>query len=605
MSFARNTAGESLHLQMKDGELLADSLVAAGESITLPCSGRGTCGKCRARVFGALQAPNGIELQHLSTADLAAGLRLVCQARSSGGEVVVHSLPKASDFGILVDGCGDLHLGDSNLRLQRIHLPQALPESLSDWERLMSASNGTMQDESPHLGLLRAVPEVVTGDAQQLEVAHFAERLLCIRPVDHGRLDYYGVAYDIGTTTLVAYLVDLQNREVIGALPRANPQAAHGADVMSRINVASEPEGLRLLHREIISVMEEMASTLASSTQVAPRNIVAMSIVGNTCMHHLCLGLSPTRLGQSPYLPVHRAEVFTTGAALGMDAFPDTVLWSGPLIGGFVGADAVAAAVAGQLLTDDQPRLLVDLGTNGEILLSAHGRIWACSAAAGPAFEGVQILHGMRAEPGAIDGVALSSDGVELHVLGDCDFATGICGSGLIDLVAELVRLDVIDGTGRLRSAAEVTAAGKPELARRVVETARGTAFRLTQEPQTIDFTQADIRQVQLAKGAIRAAIDICCVRAGITASDLDEVLLAGAFGTYIRKDSALRIGLLPSLPLPRIRSLGNAAGAGAVLALVSEAARAACIDLAARAEHVDLGGEPVFQERFMEALFF
>jgi len=605
MSFARNTAEGILRLQMKQGALLADSLMAAGESIELPCNGRGSCGKCRALVTGALQAPNATELQHLSAADLATGIRLICQARSSGGEVLVHSLPKASDSAILVDGYGDLHVGDSNLQLQRIQLPPALPESLSDWERLVSASNGTIQAESPHIGLLRMMPEALAGDVQELEVASFAEQLLCVRPVGQNRLCYYGVAFDIGTTTLVAYLVDLQSREVVGALPRANPQAAHGADVMSRIDVASTREGLQLLHGEITSTMGEMASALAASKTVAPSDIVAMSVVGNTCMHHLLLGLSPRRLGQSPYLPVHRSEVFTTAAALGIDGFPDTLLWSGPLVGGFVGADAVAAAVAGQLLSDNKPRLLIDLGTNGEILLSANGRIWACSAAAGPAFEGVQILNGMRAEPGAIDGVALNPDGVQLHVLGDNDSARGICGSGLIDLVAELVRLDVIDETGRLRSSEEVAAAGKPGLAGHLVETDGGIVFRLTERPQTIDFTQADIRQVQLAKGAIRAAVDICCLRAGILATELDEVLLAGAFGTYVRKDSALCIGLLPPLPLPRIRSLGNAAGAGAVLALTSRTARTACVELAKRAEHVDLGGELAFQERFVEAMFF
>ena len=385
----------------------------------------------------------------------------------------------------------------------------------------------------------------------------------------------------------------------------ANPQAAHGADVMSRIVYASSAEGLTVLHREIASTMADMARTLASDRDIPARDIAVMSAVGNTCMHHLILGISPRQLGQSPYLPVHKSEVFSTGVQLELEGFADTLLWSGPIIGGFVGADAVAAAVAGRLLEDDEPRLLIDLGTNGEILLQAKGRVLACSAAAGPAFEGVQIRHGMRAEPGAIDGVSLSSTGLELHVLGENEPARGICGSGLIDLVAELLRLGMIDETGRLRTRDEVAALGYPKLAHHVIQTDDGLAFGLTESPNSIYLTQGDIRQVQLAKGAIRAAIEICCQRMDIHVSEISQVLLAGAFGTYIRKDNAVRIGLLPDIPLPRIDSIGNAAGAGAVLALTSRAARNAAVELAQRAEHVDLGGELAFQERFVDAMLF
>ncbi|NLN19854.1 MAG: ATP-binding protein [Firmicutes bacterium] len=555
-------------------------------------------------VSGALQPPNEIERQHLSSADLAKGFRLICQARSSGGEVVVHSLPEASDFGILTEGCGDLQVGDSNLHIWRVQVPQALPESRSEWERLEAADNGVLMDQSPPLSLLRMIPEALSSDPRELEVVSFADRVIRVRPAEQGSLGYYGIACDIGTTTLVAYLVDLRSGKVLGAIPRANPQAAHGADVMSRIDAASTKEGLQLLHSSIITAIEEMAATLAASNALTPNDIAVIGVVGNTCMHHLFLGLSPIRLGQAPYLPVHRGESFTRGATLGMDVFAETLLWSAPLIGGFVGSDAVAAAVAGQLLKDDKPRLLVDLGTNGEVLLSARGRILACSAAAGPAFEGVQILYGMRAEPGAIDEVRLHPEGVDLHVLGD-EPARGICGSGLLDLVAELVRLQVIDETGRLRPPEEIASSGLPGLAAHVIETDEQIVFRLTDSPQIIDFTQKDVRQVQLAKAAIRAAIDICCVYAEVSPDDLDEVLLAGAFGTYIRKESALRIGLLPSVPLPRIRSLGNAAGAGAVLALTSESARMAFIELAQKAEHIDLGSELAFQERFVEAMLF
>lgn len=591
-------------LSMPPGSLLSEQLVAAGEGIALPCNGRGSCGKCRAVVSGALAPPNETELQHLSPEDLAAGVRLACQARSTGGEVLVHSVPKASDFAILVEGYGQVPARDANLQVSRVVLPPAVPDSLSEWNRLSLASDGVLNNQEPSLSVLRMVPTALDSGSQELELARFADHLVSVRPA-RKRNRYYGVAFDIGTTTLVAYLVNLRSGQVVGALPRANPQAAHGADVMSRISYSGTPGGLERLHTEITSAVADMASSLAASRGLSLQEIAVIGAVGNTCMHHLLLGIPTARLGQSPYLPVHRTELLTPASQLQLAGFANTLVWTGPIIGGFVGADAVAAAVAGQLLADEKPRLLIDLGTNGEILLAAKGRLLACSAAAGPALEGVQISCGMRAEPGAIDGVTLTRGDVELHLLGTAVEPRGICGSGLIDAVAELLRMGVIDETGRFNSPGEVGGKGHKALAKRLVQTEQGWAFRLTEGSRPVDLTQADIREVQLAKGAIRAAVEICCLEMGIATGDISQVMLAGAFGTYIRKDNAMRIGLLPPLPLRRVRSIGNAAGAGAVLAITSRAARAAGVDLARRAEHVDLGGQLTFQERFVDAMLF
>jgi uncharacterized 2Fe-2S/4Fe-4S cluster protein (DUF4445 family) len=313
-----------------------------------------------------------------------------------------------------------------------------------------------------------------------VETASFAGNLVTIRP-GAKRNRYYGVAFDIGTTTMVAYLVNLRSGQVVAALPRSNPQAAHGADVMSRICFAEQPEGLARLQGEVTAAMSDMAMALATQRGLSLNDVVAISAVGNTCMHHLLLGIPPARLGQSPYLPVGRHELFSQGKDIGLTAFPDSLVWTGPIIGGFVGADAVAAGVAGQLLADPKPRLLIDLGTNGEILLSANGRVLACSAAAGPAFEGVQISCGMWAEQGAIDGVDISPTGVGLHVLGKDAPPRGICGSGLIDAVAEMLRTGVIDETGRFNSQEEVAASAGPPIAACLVEKDGNTVFRLAE----------------------------------------------------------------------------------------------------------------------------
>jgi uncharacterized 2Fe-2S/4Fe-4S cluster protein (DUF4445 family) len=590
-----------LCLKLDADELLSEALVKAGEKIALPCNGRGSCGKCRAIVDGALFPPNDIEQQHLSSDELAAGVRLTCQARSSGGEVRFYSLPKVSDFGILVDGIGTAAAVDSNLSVTKLTLDQPTHDSLSEWHRIVAA--GTPSDPPP-LSMLQRLPTALAEATESLEVATFAQRLASIRPAG-SRQPYYGIAYDIGTTTMVAYLVNLSNGKVVAALPRSNPQAAHGADVMSRIHHASQPSGLEQLNRELVAGMDDMAATLALQAGLAFTDIVAITAVGNTCMHHLLLGISPVSLGQSPYLPVFTEELFTWGKELGLARFAHCLVWTGPVVGGFVGADAVAAGVAGQLLRDEQPRLLIDLGTNGEILLSAHGRILACSAAAGPAFEGVQISCGMRAQEGAIDGFVIDDDGVKLHVLGEDAAPVGICGSGLIDAVAEMLRVGIIDETGRINSPTEVAASAGKAVASRLVEQDGSWGFQLTTGENALTLTQGDIREVQLAKGAIRAAIEICCDELQITSREITQVLLAGAFGNYIRKDNAVRLGLLPEIPLRRISSVGNAAGAGAVLALTSQQARAASIALAAQAVHVDLGGHLAFQEKFVDAMFF
>lgn len=593
----------ALCLNLTKGSLLSEALIAAGESIALPCSGRGSCGKCRAVVKGAVAPPTELEQQHLSPADIAAGIRLTCQARSLGGEVQFFSLPQVSDYAILVEGYPKEAARDSNLELTTVDVSPSNHHSLSEWDRIQTAGNDHVGKwpATPPLTMLRALPAALSESGGQVEIACFAGQPVSVRPSGR-RNRYYGVAFDIGTTTMVGYLVNLRSGQVMTALPRSNPQAAHGADVMSRICYAEQAAGLARLQAEVTAAMAEMATTMALQKGLSLRDIVAITAVGNTCMHHLLLGIPPARLGQSPYLPVGRSEMFVRGSDIGLAGFADSLVWTGPIIGGFVGADAVAAGVAGQLLADDQPRLLIDLGTNGEILLSAKGRILACSAAAGPAFEGVQISCGMRAEQGAIDGVSFTPDGVQLHVLGKDAAPRGICGSGLIDAVAEMLRTGVIDETGRFNSAAEVAATAGPHVAAQVDESGQATVFRLA---PGVELTQGDIREVQLAKGAIRAAIEVCCSELGISSAEISEVLLAGAFGTYIRKDNAVRIGLLPELPLRQIRSIGNAAGAGAILALTSQAARANSVTLAARAEHIDLGGHPAFQERFVDAMLF
>lgn len=520
------------------GTVIADYLAVTGRFTAMPCGGKGICGKCRAIIKGTVTPATNVELSTLTPAQLAAGYRLLCQARSTGGEVHLSNMPDSAEISILTDA--------------DVKIPK---------------------EDRPTISLSTAT-------------------------------EHYGIAFDVGTTTLVGYLVNLSTGRIVGVQAQANPQAMYGADVMSRIAFASTPTGLHTLHTQIIAALTHMAHQLINTYDVNEDQVTALSAVGNTCMHHLLLNLSPVSLGQAPYLPVQKEALHCTTAEVGFTSFTEATLWVGPIIGGFVGADAVAAASASLLRRDKQVRLLVDLGTNGEILLAAGDRLLACSAAAGPAFEGVNISCGMRAEPGAIFAVNINNNVTWQVIGGETIPPKGLCGTGLVDALAELIRTGLVDNSGRLLDADHARSKVSTTVAARLVPTERGLAFRLYEDDGVaVDITQADIRQVQLAKAAIRAAIEVLCLELNITPADITEVILAGAFGNFVQPKNVLRLGLLPPIPPERIRSIGNASGAGAVLALTSPRAIAECTLIASMAEHIELETNPCFQDRFISAM--
>jgi uncharacterized 2Fe-2S/4Fe-4S cluster protein (DUF4445 family) len=439
-----------------------------------------------------------------------------------------------------------------------------------------------------------------------VRVAGVGGRLVSITPAAE-RDGIFGAAVDIGTTTVVGYLFDLSTGEYLASAASYNPQAQHGADVISRINFAlTEHDGLAQLQAEAISVINEVIQRAAAQVQVDTRHIFEVTLVGNTCMHHLVLGLDPAHLGASPYVPVVDESVDVEARDLGLEVNPSANVHFLPVIAGFVGADTVGVILAAELVGQPRPVLAVDIGTNGEVALWSGSELFVASCAAGPAFEGAQIQHGMRAGPGAIERVDVQDGDLVIHTIGGLS-AVGICGSGLFDAVAALLDLGLLDVTGRYAQEGTVTgrAAGRLE--------GEGTARRveLAHAGETADrtpvlLTQPDIRKVQLAKGAVRAAVELLIRRAGLVPEDLSEVLLAGAFGNYVNPRSALRIGLLPTVLEPeRVRGVGNAAGAGAVLALLSIDERRRAEEIAAQAIHVELFSSPEFQDVFADAMLF
>lgn len=408
-----------------------------------------------------------------------------------------------------------------------------------------------------------------------------AEPWVPLRP--HGAT--LGLALDVGTTTMVGALLDLRTGEELAARSAPNPQAVYGADLMSRLSyAAASAANAAELQGLVLGTARRLMEQLCARAGVLLDDVAAVALCGNTAMHHLFLGLPVADLALAPYRPV-----VVEGYEATLPGLPP--VYALPNIAGFVGADAVAVALAAGLDQEQGTVLAVDVGTNGEVFLCHQGELFACSAPAGPAFEGGEISQGMRAGPGAIEAVTFGPRDLAIQVIGG-GAPRGICGSGLLDAVAALRSAGVLDWMGRLQPAGP---AGY-----RVTPAGRAVALA----PDVL-LTQQDIRSLQLAKGAIRSGMDLLLQVAGVRPGDLDAVLLAGAFGNYLRRESALAVGLLPPVAPDLVRPIGNAALAGTKLALISRSARARAEALARRTRHVDLATHRDFEEVFMGALNF
>jgi uncharacterized 2Fe-2S/4Fe-4S cluster protein (DUF4445 family) len=408
-----------------------------------------------------------------------------------------------------------------------------------------------------------------------------------------------GLAVDIGTTTVVVKLIEMKTAAVLATAASLNPQTKFGDDVISRIGYAQTAEKLNELNNLIVNCLNDLIADCCTQVGVQTNDIYEACIVGNTTMHHIFLRLPITQLGQAPY------KAFSTDAKdsrpqdVGLNINPAGNVHTLANIAGFVGADTTAVALATALDSADEMSLAIDIGTNGEIVLGTKTRLYAASCAAGPAFEGARITCGSRAVQGAIEAVILADNDIDLDVVGGTR-PVSICGSGLIDAVAVLLDSGVIDSTGRF--------ADSPVLKNRVTKINRQPAFILVRDDKgkpSVYLTQKDIREVQLAKAAIRAGIRLLQKRLSVADVDIKQIFLAGAFGNYIRRRSALRIGLLPNIPIERIQSVGNAASSGAQMALVSSRWRKLAADLAGKIQYIEIAHDPLFQSTFADSMLF
>ena len=588
---------------------IIEAAARAGVTLNTPCGGQGTCGKCRVRVLENPCEPTERERAIFSAEQIAEGFRLACQSSLCAPTTV--DVPEtsilASTFQILAGGeGGPADLSDVAVRKQYVELPvPCRDDETPDLDRLAKAVGPFGID----LELLREMPG-------RLRAWNFKGTAVLI---DHRLIDFeegnteselYSIAFDVGTTTLAGVLLDLSTGAERAGVSRMNPQTAFGDDVLSRISLTREdPEGLRKLNGAIVDEINEMILELMQEGQVSRERIYEVSFAGNTTMQHLLEGVDPSALGEVPFAPATGRSLLVKAAKLGLHIHPRGRAYVFPVIGGFLGGDTVAGTLVTGLAEKERPTVLVDIGTNGEIVVHHEGRTLAASTAAGPAFEGARISQGMRGTTGAIEKVMFDDD-VRINVIGDAP-PVGLCGSALIDVTAELLRHGVLDPQGLLLTQDQLTPGLPQKIRDRVVENDDGAAFVLAHAEETgIDgpvlLTQKDIRELQLATGAIRAGISILLKRVGLEATDVDRFLIAGGFGNFIRRKNAQRIGLLPTdVERSRITFVGNTSLAGARLAAASQGARARAEELARQIEHIDLSLDADFQTEFMTAMFF
>jgi uncharacterized 2Fe-2S/4Fe-4S cluster protein (DUF4445 family) len=602
-------------LSVAAGTNLLKAAHAGGVDITATCGGRGRCTSCRVKfVAGAIPPPTIMDEVQLGDDLVREGYRLSCQW-AVADPLTVQVAPPLDEqaFQILGPGAVGAPLGvpiDAGVvkRLVQVALPREEHHQTSDLEQLAIAVGIDAADVAP--GLLAALPDALRGDPAGATVTTFGAgarpRVIAVERGDTTSMKF-GLAIDVGTTSVVTTLLELSSGERLASVSSLNPQAVFGGDLMSRIAFAQfSPGNLRKLHTRIVGLLNRHIEQVCRESGVLAKWIYKVVIVGNTCMHHILLGIDPSYVGLAPYAPVMRHPLDLPARELFLKVAPEGRVCLLPIVAGFVGADAVAVALATRIGDRPDVRIAVDIGTNGEVIVGSREHLWACSAPAGPALEGAQIRHGMRGAAGAIDRATVGDD-ITVHTIGESD-ALGICGSGLIDLVAGLLDAGVIDWTGlidveghaRIAPALRARTVMRGEERQVIVLRAGEAGAR-----QEIVLTQDDVRQVQLCKGAIASGIAMLQHVAGFPDDKIDELMLAGGFGNYLSIPSAVRIGLIPPLPPHKIRYVGNAASLGAQICLLSEPERARAADIAARIEHVSLAAHPDFETLFVDAMNF
>ncbi len=566
---------------IKAGETVQAAAIRHGVGLNASCGGAGTCGKCIVEVVSGKAEATAHDIKVLGKARVSKGFRLACKTLISSDMEV--RIPAES-----------FHSG-----------PHSIITHDADTSRHVSPLI-TKKYESAVGG--SGVRSAASGD-KYVTVVRFGEKTLAVEAgntVDR----CYGTAFDIGTTTLVGTLIDLHSGNDLAVASMVNPQTVFGDDVISRIKQCREAEdGLSKLHDAIIGAINRLLAELYAKSGVRPECVYHAVFAGNTAMQEILCNINPKALGEIPFRPEYLDMQLLTAASLKIDMHPAGMVNVCPNIGGFVGGDTVSGVLASKLDKEKKPALLIDIGTNGEIVLSGKDGMIAASMAAGPAFEGARIVNGMRAAEGALSAFAVVKDSMTFKTIGDRK-ARGICGSGLIDIAAAFLDAGLIDECGRILDVDELPVTIPEFIRKRLGNDKDQSAILIADADETetgvpIFLYQKDIRELQLASAAICAGIKILLSVQGYTADDLSAVFVAGAFGNFIDVANAKRIGLLPQVPLKKMKFIGNSSSLGAKKILLSGKESAHAQHLASVIKHYDLSQSPAFQDEFAEAMLF
>jgi uncharacterized 2Fe-2S/4Fe-4S cluster protein (DUF4445 family) len=580
--------------QVAPGGTVLEAAQSVGLGIVSLCGGDGWCGGCRVRLAeGRLSEPTSAEREALTGEELAAGYRLACQAMPQG-DVRIEVPPDSLSTPQRLQTEGQdvaVELAPA-VRVAEVQMPPpTLHDLRSDTARLQDA-HGPLRYQH---AVLTDISERLRELDWQVRLVLREDELVVLHPP--GAVPY-GLAVDIGTTKLAAYLIRLDSGETVAKLGAMNPQIAYGEDVISRIAYTREAlDGRQVLQERVVGRVNELVRELCASQDIPPDRIVEAVVVGNTVMHHLFAGLPVDQLGRSPYVPAVGGPLLLRACDIGLDIAPAASVYLPPNIAGYVGADHMAVILATGIWQEKGTVVAVDVGTNTEITLAYGGRLLSCSCASGPAFEGAHIRDGMRAAGGAIERVQIVDRAVRFSTI-DHQPPVGICGSGILDAVAEMLGCGAMNERGALDEAHPLTRSGD-----------RLTDFVLVPAQETghgrdITLTRKDVNEIQLAKAAIRVGLDTLMAEAGVQPAELESFIVAGAFGTYISLPSAIRIGMFPAIPLERYRQVGNAAGMGAKQLLLSAPLRETALQVAGQVEYVELTTHPGFQRSFVQRMY-
>lgn len=591
-------------IEVDSGTNLLNAAQLAGIDLVAACGGMGICKTCLVRIVkGKINSPGKTETDLLTEEKLQNGYRLACRcipASDTCVEIPPESLPNGQKFQL--EGPGIIFRFNPDVIMLDLFIkPPSITDLRSDFSRISDeVEKAGIPNLKPDYDLLRSL-------SNRIRDLNWNMRAVIRRDQNYSTLisilppgaDILGAAVDIGSTKVAIYLVNMQTGVTIAQKGIPNPQISFGEDVISRVTFANKsPRNQEILQNRLINAVNEALSELCNDTHHSTDQIIEAVFVGNTAIHHLTCRLPVRQLGLAPYVAAISEPIEIMTKDIGLNICPGAKIFFPSIIAGFVGADHTSALLATRFERKSGIRMLIDIGTNTEISLGINGKIFSCSTASGPAFEGAHIHDGMRASPGAIEKVKISNGKNEVLTVGE-GAPIGICGTGILQAIAELLKNNIITPQGTFRKQQPNV---KIKEGRAVYEL---IPANLSGNGRDIVITRKDVNEIQLAKAAIRAGIEILLLTAGITAFDVQEWIIAGAFGTYLDLDSAIKIGMFPDVPVDCFSQLGNAAGTGAKQMLLSQDERATVSNIIDRVQYIELTACPEFTKYYVDFMNF